>query len=82
MSWGTSPVTHTAEVDVKRASRKDAPCPSLVARGSVRQRLPRRITSIKPKMITWNEETCLCIFSLNFALISHLRFCHIFRTCL
>lgn len=50
--------------------------------GSVRQRLPRRITSIKPRMITWNEETCLCIFSLNFALISHLRFCHIFRTCL
>ena len=36
----------------------------------------------KARMITWNEETCLCIFSLNFALISHLRFCHIFRTCL
>ena len=52
VSCTTNPVTHTADVDVKIASKNEAPCPSLVAIGSIRNRLPVNITSAKPYTIT------------------------------
>ena len=36
MSWTTSPVTHTAETAVNRASTRRAPSPSAVANGTIR----------------------------------------------
>ena len=48
VSTTTSPVTHTAEVAVKRAVRNDAECPSAVAKGKLRSSAPRRIIAANP----------------------------------
>ena len=51
-----SPVTHTAEVDVKRASKKDAPPDPAVEIGSISRKHPMRITITKPKLMILNDE--------------------------
>lgn len=56
VSWTARPVTQMAEVAVKRASPRDAPRPSLVARGSVSSSPPSRMTAAKPRAIIWAEE--------------------------
>ena len=52
VSLTTSPVTHTAEVDVNNASEKEVILPSLEETGSIRSSAPIRITAIKPSIIT------------------------------
>jgi hypothetical protein len=47
-----SPVTHVAEVAVKRASRADRECPSLAVQGRDRTDVPTAITEAKPMRIT------------------------------
>ena len=58
MSRTTRPVTHTAEVDVKSASQKEAPCPSRVETGSMSSRLPSRMAAAKPRMMICEDVKC------------------------
>ena len=51
VSCTASPVTQVAEVAVKMASKKEAPFPSLVAKGSISIKLPAKITSKNPNII-------------------------------
>ena len=51
VSWTTRPVTHVAEVAVNRASKKEAPPGAREAKGSMRSRVPARISRRKPRMM-------------------------------
>ena len=44
VSCTTNPVTQVADVAVNNASKKDAPCPSCVAIGNVKNKVPNKIT--------------------------------------
>ena len=51
VSWTTRPVTQTAETEVKSAVSKEAQCPFAVEKGSIRSRVPTRMTARKPQMM-------------------------------
>lgn len=52
----TSPVTHTAEVDVNKAFINDVPLPALVAAGSIKSHAPIKIMRMYPITII-----CVCV---------------------
>lgn len=54
VSWTTSPVTHTADVEVKRASMNGVTEPSRDDTGSISSAAPVSMTSAKPRMMIWN----------------------------
>ena len=48
VSYTTSPVTQVALVDVNSAFKNGVPFPSLLAKGSVRSRAPKRMIRANP----------------------------------
>lgn len=52
VSWTISPVTHTAEVDVKRASINEI-WPDSVLKGRRRRRVPRQMAAMKLTARSW-----------------------------
>ena len=67
------PVTHTAEVAVKSADSKEVTVPLLHETGSIRMIVPTRITTIKPRIITWNLESLFFLIML-FSIILFCRY--------
>ena len=57
VSLTTSPVTHTADVDVKRAVSNEALIPSLDETGSMRRKAPIRIAPRKPRIMIWKDDS-------------------------
>ena len=53
VSTTINPVTQTAEVEVKRASRKESPSSLDDVKGIIRIRVPARMTSRKLRTIVW-----------------------------
>lgn len=52
-----SPVTQEVEVAVNKPVRKGAPCPSRVAKGSIKSSAPSRITAANPRATIWAGES-------------------------
>ena len=78
----TNPVTHTADVEVNRASKNGVTTPCCEEMGSIRRRLPAKITRKNPKIITRNGDLLfLCnrrhISLLSFFVLIRLYFCFI-----
>ena len=61
VSRTTRPVTQTAEVAVKRASRKGVTLPPAEQKGSIRTRLPARMVSPKPKRMVMEVDICFLV---------------------
>ena len=63
MSCTTRPVTHTADVEVNKASEKGVIFPLVDEIGSIKRIVPNMIALANPNIIICEEEKCFLIFA-------------------